>query len=112
MTPEDYKCRKCHQSMFVPDGMDPLDEDVRFCESCAIDEIERQGLIAKLACAGQEQLQAELAKAEAENDKLNAELDRFPKTADLRPLPSCNLPMAWIADDGSILSMQRKGNRH
>lgn len=41
MTPENYECRKCHQGMYVPDGMDPLDEDVRFCESCAIDEIER-----------------------------------------------------------------------
>jgi hypothetical protein len=38
---EDYSCRKCHVSMFVPDGMDPLEEDVRFCGSCAIDEIER-----------------------------------------------------------------------
>jgi len=41
MTPENYECRKCHQGMYVPDGMDPLDEDVRFCEACAIDEIER-----------------------------------------------------------------------
>ena len=41
MTPEDYTCRKCGQSMSVPDGMDPLEEGVRFCESCAYDEIER-----------------------------------------------------------------------
>jgi len=27
--------------MHVPDGMEPLDEDVRFCHSCAIEEIER-----------------------------------------------------------------------
>ena len=41
MTPDDYLCRKCGQSMYVPDGMDPLEENVRFCESCAIQEIER-----------------------------------------------------------------------
>lgn len=41
MSDDDYTCRKCHQSMYVPDGMDPLEESVRFCESCAIDEIER-----------------------------------------------------------------------
>jgi len=34
--------------MMVPDGMDPLEEDVRYCESCAIDEIER--LQEEIAC--------------------------------------------------------------
>lgn len=58
MTPENYECRKCHHRMFVPDEMEPLDEDVRFCESCAIDEIER----------------------------LQATLDRFPTTADGEPI--------------------------
>lgn len=77
MTPEDYECRKCHQGMYVPDGMDPLDEDVRFCEACAIDEIERLGLIVKLACAGQELLQTELAKAEFEYSKLTNEVTRL-----------------------------------
>jgi hypothetical protein len=93
MTPEDYEFRKCHQSMCVPDGMDPLDEDVRFCESCAIDEIERLGLIAKLACAGQEQLQAELAKAEAENDRLQAILSTPPTWL----CPDCQ--SQWIIRD-------------
>ena len=41
MTPDDYECRTCHVSMYVPGGMDPLDEDVRYCDSCAADEIER-----------------------------------------------------------------------
>lgn len=41
MTPDDYECRACGASMFVPDGMDPAEEDVRYCESCAIAEIER-----------------------------------------------------------------------
>jgi len=41
MAPEDYCCRVCHRSMYVPDGLDPLDEDVRFCSECAINEIER-----------------------------------------------------------------------
>jgi hypothetical protein len=27
--------------MYVPDGLDPLDEDVRYCDSCAADEIKR-----------------------------------------------------------------------
>ena len=41
MAPDDYCCRVCHGSMHVPDGLDPLDEDVRFCSECAINEIER-----------------------------------------------------------------------
>ena len=39
--PEDYSCLRCHASLYVPDGMDPLEEDVRYCGSCAICEIER-----------------------------------------------------------------------
>lgn len=38
--PEDYCCLRCHGSMSVTDGMDPLEEDVRYCDSCAILEIE------------------------------------------------------------------------
>ena len=38
---DDYRCRSCHQPMFVPDGMEPLESDVRFCDSCAAGEIER-----------------------------------------------------------------------
>ena len=41
MNPDDYECRTCHVSMYVPNGLDPLDEDVRYCDSCAADEIER-----------------------------------------------------------------------
>ena len=41
MNTEDYSCRSCGAALFVPDGEDPLEEDVRFCGSCAIDEIER-----------------------------------------------------------------------
>lgn len=49
MNLDDYECRKCHKGMYVPDGMDPLDEDVRFCESCAIEEIERlQSIVDRL----------------------------------------------------------------
>ena len=40
MTPDDYECRRCYGSMYVPDGMDPLEPDVRFCDQCAIAEIE------------------------------------------------------------------------
>jgi hypothetical protein len=38
---DDYECKSCHCSMDVPEGMDELDEDVRFCGPCAIAEIER-----------------------------------------------------------------------
>ena len=41
MTPDDYECKKCHASMYVPDGMDPLEDNVRFCTDCAYTEIER-----------------------------------------------------------------------
>ena len=41
MTPEDYECRKCGRLLYVPEDMDPLEQDVRFCGPCAIDEIER-----------------------------------------------------------------------
>jgi hypothetical protein len=27
--------------MYVPDGLDPLEEDIRFCSDCVYDEIER-----------------------------------------------------------------------
>ena len=50
MTPDDYECRSCHCSMYVPGGMDPLDEDVRYCDSCAADEIERlRAIVARMA---------------------------------------------------------------
>ena len=39
--PEDYSCVRCHGSMYVPDGMDSLEPDVRYCGPCAICEIER-----------------------------------------------------------------------
>jgi hypothetical protein len=38
---DDYSCRTCGAALFVPSGEDPLEEDVRFCGSCAIGEIER-----------------------------------------------------------------------
>jgi uncharacterized coiled-coil DUF342 family protein len=38
---DDYSCRTCGAAMFVPDGEDPLEAEVRFCGSCAIDEIKR-----------------------------------------------------------------------
>ena len=38
---DDYTCRSCGAAMFVPDGEDPLEEDVRYCGPCAIEEIER-----------------------------------------------------------------------
>lgn len=38
---DDYECRTCHCLLDIPEGMDELDEDVRFCGPCAIDEIER-----------------------------------------------------------------------
>ena len=41
MTPDDYECRKCGHSMYVPDGMDPLEGDVRFCSDCMVVELER-----------------------------------------------------------------------
>ena len=41
MTPDDYTCRTCHAAMHIPDGMDPLEEDVRLCSDCAYAEIER-----------------------------------------------------------------------
>jgi hypothetical protein len=56
--PDDYSCIRCHVSLHVPDEMDPLEPDVRFCPSCAIDEIER----------------------------LRAIVDRLPRTADGVPV--------------------------
>ena len=41
MTPDDYECRTCHQGMYVPDGLDPLEEDVRYCTDCMVAELER-----------------------------------------------------------------------
>jgi hypothetical protein len=41
MTPDDYECRRCHVAMYVPDGYDPLEEDVRFCMDCMVSELER-----------------------------------------------------------------------
>lgn len=43
MTPEDYACRNCHRSIYVPDGMDSLEPEVRFCHSCAIEELMTTG---------------------------------------------------------------------
>lgn len=40
-TTDDYLCRSCHCAMHVPDGLDPLEPGVRYCPSCAADEIER-----------------------------------------------------------------------
>lgn len=39
MMPDDYECHKRHASVYVPGGMEPLDDDVRLCHECAIDEI-------------------------------------------------------------------------
>lgn len=38
---ESYECRSCHCAMCVPDGLEPLELDVRYCPSCAVEEIER-----------------------------------------------------------------------
>jgi len=38
---DDYTCQSCGATMFVPDGEDPLEADVRYCGPCAIGEIER-----------------------------------------------------------------------
>lgn len=72
MNPDDYECRTCHVSMDVPDGLDPLDEDVRYCDSCAADEIKR----------------------------LRAFLDRLPKTADQVPIVLGQTEL-WARDDYS-----------
>ena len=38
---DDYTCRTCGAAMIVPYGMTPLEADVRYCGTCAIEEIER-----------------------------------------------------------------------
>ena len=67
MIPDNYTCRRCHTAMHVPDGMDPLDEDVRYCDSCATDEIER----------------------------LRASVDRLPQTADGVPIAQVRGEQVW-----------------
>jgi len=38
---DDYECKSCHCLLEIPEGMDELDESLRFCGPCAITEIER-----------------------------------------------------------------------
>jgi hypothetical protein len=48
MTQDNYECRACHGTMYVPDGMDPLEEDVRYCSDCMVVELERlQGIVGR-----------------------------------------------------------------
>jgi hypothetical protein len=43
---DDYECRECGQPMYVPDGCDELEPEVRYCPECAANEILRlRGLL-------------------------------------------------------------------
>lgn len=97
MTPDDYDCLSCNRSLYVTDELDPLDEDVRYCDSCAADEIRRlraeltdakAQLLSEGWCQDEDeptlaQLCSHLAVAESEaRDRLQAITDRLPTYRD------------------------------
>ena len=112
MTNDDYQCRKCGAMLYVPDGEDPLDEDVRYCTECAVGEIEslRKAILDFLAWENEEDRQrpgfeaewleqterlAEAAEAGVDYRVLKAEVKRL--RAALAPFAAVGrtIPRDW-----------------
>jgi hypothetical protein len=103
---DDYSCRSCNAAMYVPDG-----EDKRFCRHCAIEEIDRlreenTALRAAVQSAHEraDHWTEQAAGFVGERDRLQAIVDRLPKTADGVPV----VPGQFIyASDGKAVMMLR-----